>query len=90
MASWEQLTLFQPDAVSVEMILHISDRGRFIDGGVRATETLTGTCLHTEALHWAPTLAGLAEAATRYHKAAYYWAETVWSRATPREGGELS
>lgn len=88
MVGWEQLTLFQPEAVSVEMIVHLSDRGRYIDGGVRATDTMSGAVLHVEALHWQPTLSGLAEAVVRYHKAAHYWAGVVWSPGDPSRGGE--
>lgn len=90
MQRWEQLTLFQPDAVTVEMILHISDTGRLIDGGVRVTDSLSGDVYATEALHWPPTLGGIAEAAARYLAACHYWAEVVWYRTDPLQGGEAS
>lgn len=87
MAGWEQLTLFQPEAVSVEMVLHISDRNRYLDGGVRATELLTGVTLHTEAIHWDATARGVREASERYLRACDYWSGVVWS--APSRRGEV-
>jgi hypothetical protein len=75
---WEQLTLFQPDAVTVEMILHISDRRWLIDGGVRATETISGAALWIEANHYPSTVSGIAEATASFHSAARYWSGVVW------------
>jgi hypothetical protein len=75
---WEQLTLFQPESVSVEMILHISDRKWMMDGGVRVTETDTGAALWIEANHYQANTGGLDEATVSFHSAARYWAHVCW------------
>lgn len=88
MQSWEQLTLFQPEGVTVEMVLHVSDRGRFLDGGVRVLDMFSGDTYATEALHWPPSETGIAEAVARYLAAVQYWAGVVWCRPGVPGGGE--
>lgn len=87
---WEQLTLFQPDAVTVEMILHISDRRWLVDGGVRVTETLSGAALWIEANHYPSTVTGISEATASFHSAARYWSHTIWSASDLVRGGETT